>query len=377
METTLILNAGSSTLKFRCYEGANVTLNGMIERIGSDATLCVDGEKERPIAARSHKKAGLVVLSLLDARPDMVVHRIVHGGARARPARLTPRVIAALKRLVSLAPLHLPAELALVELFAERTGALQVACFDTMFHRSMPAVARAYAIPRALARKHGIERYGFHGIAHQSLARSAARSLGRPLRGLRIVTCQLGNGASVCAVRGGKSVETSMGFSPLEGLVMGTRSGSLDPSIVAFLCERERMTPARVLDMLERKSGLLALGGHSDVRDLLRRERGGDASARLALDVFAHRARMHIGACIAALGGADAIALGGGISRAPAMRARILKGMDGLGIALDARRLKARAPARIGKGSVKIFVFDVDEQQEMFALTRGMAKAPR
>lgn len=363
MERALIINAGSSSVKFRLF-GCEPVLEGVVDRIGNGSFLDIGhGEQQMPIA--SHKEAGILILSLLPVRPELVIHRIVHGGPRRHPTILDRSEIASLLRLAPLAPLHMPSALSLVELFGERLEVPQVGCYDTMFHRTMPRIARTYAIPQDLARKHGIEHYGFHGIAHGALARQSKELFGRAHE--RSITCQLGNGASVCAIKGGKSVDTSMGFTPLEGLMMGTRSGDIDPAIVEFLCEREGMSVAEVTLMLEHESGLKALAGTNDVRDLLRRK---DAAARFALDLFAYRVRKQVGAYIAALGGVDAIVLGGGVARSSLMRRRLLSGLSELGVVLDERKIARAPPVEFGSGRVACCAIEVDEQEEMLRLVK-------
>ncbi len=379
---SLVLNAGSSSVKFSLYDGDRAVIEGAIERIGTrKATLAYSDMREasaagerrsRAVTATTYAQAGAIVEGLIgDARPALVAHRVVHGASRTHAQRITPALVAQLKRLVPLAPLHLPHNIALIEAARRRWDAAHVACFDTAFHAAMPDVARTYAIPQRLARKHGIVRYGFHGIAHEALAREAAARMARPLSSLRMITCQLGSGASLCAVRGGRSVDTTMGYTPLEGLVMGTRSGSIDPAIPLLLAQHERMAPREAMRILEQESGLLALGGSSDVRDLLARGRKGDRKAALALDVFASHVRKGIGAYVATLGRVDAIVLGGGVSRSPEMRARMLSGLEGLGIALDRKRISAGMPARISKGKVEVWAIDADEQAHMLRCARA------
>jgi acetate kinase len=248
-----------------------------------------------------------------------------------------------------------------------------VAVFDTAFHRTMPEVARQYAIPMDLADRHHIRRYGFHGIAHASLANGYAAGAGRPLQDLRIITMQLGNGCSVAAIAGGKSVETSMGFTPLEGLVMGTRSGDVDPSLVAFLAEREKVEPAEVERWLNEHSGLLGLSGRSnDMRELLHAaEQERDQRAQFAIDLFCHRARKYLGGYLAVLGGADAIVFGGGIGEnAPQIRSRICSGMEWCGITLHADRNRAAVGLKSGSSaaisaegsSPAVYVVAADEE---------------
>ncbi len=375
MERTLILNAGSSSVKFRVYTNGRIVLEGVIDEIGPGARLLVLGQEARRVPARTHREAGLFVRSLIRQRLDFVVHRVVHGGRYTRPVRITAAVRRELERLKPLAPLHMPLALELIMLFSTHSGAVQLACFDTMFHRTMPPVARTYALQPALAGRHGIERYGFHGMAHADLLAKGLALLGRKTaRGTRIITCQLGNGVSLCAVRNGRSVDTTMGFTPLEGLVMGTRCGSIDPAIVAFLCEHERLSVREVLKLLENSSGLLGLAGSSDVRVLLARERQGDRAAGLALDVWSYGVKKAIGAYAAVLGGVDAVVLGGGVSQSAVMRGRILAGLEHLGIVVTTRSL--RSPPRVSSGEVPVFVVTVDEAGRMYALTSGLRNGP-
>jgi len=365
VERTLILNAGSSSVKFRVYEDDAVVLDGMIDKLGTDATLELDGSRKIPIT--THREAGLLIISLMPGKIQNVIHRVVHGGPYKRPMVMTKAVRAQLEKLVPLAPLHQPASLALIDLCAERLVARQIACFDTMFHWTLPKVARTYAIPQDLARKHGIVNYGFHGMAHEDMLTKALTFLGRTTpKGLRILTCQLGNGASLCAIKDGKSIDTTMGFTPLQGLMMGTRSGSIDPAIIEFLVENEHMTVEEVLDMLDERSGLLALGGSNDVRTLLRKESRGGERAKLALDVYAYHIRKRIGAYAAVMGGVDVLVLGGGVSKSLVMCRRILADLAHLGIAVT-----QRGPL-VATGCVPILRVDVDEADRMYIQTRGM-----
>jgi acetate kinase len=247
-----------------------------------------------------------------------------------------------------------------------------VAVFDTAFHRTMPEVARHYAIPADLADRHRIRRYGFHGIAHASLAHGYSAYTGQSLEQARIITVQLGNGCSVAAIAQGKSVETSMGFTPLEGLVMGTRSGDVDASLVGFLTDREKVEPAEVERWLNERSGLLGLSGRSnDMRELLRSAESGDDRAELAVDLFCYRVRKYLGGYLAVLGGADAIVFGGGIGEnAPEVRKRICHNMEWCGIGLNADRNRAAVGLRPGSAAeissddskLRVYVVAADEE---------------
>lgn len=296
-----------------------------------------------------------------------VAHRVVHGGARlTAPCRIDAAVEAEIARLMPLAPLHNPLALKWIEACRDVFGARteQVAVFDTAFYAALPEVAATYALPRALCRKHDVRRYGFHGLAHQAMWRRW-RDLRPAIRdGLRVISLQLGAGCSITAIRDGRAVDTSMGFSPLEGLVMATRAGDVDSGLLLFLQRAEGLNPEQTERLLNEESGLLGLSGTSgDMRALLEAE---DKDAQLAVDVYCCRARKYIGAYLAALGGADAILFGGGVGEhAPAVRAKILAGMRWLGIVLDptANRAAVGTEACISNRSsdAEVWVIPVDE----------------
>ncbi len=383
---TLIINAGSSSVKFRLYATSTskptIVMDGVVDRIGTSTgatlevttgTKNIPEKNEQSVPIKNHKEAGMLILSLMrEYDVALVVHRAVHGGKHTESAKITKELIAELHKLSVLAPLHLPHAIELMELFAEQ-HVNGIVCFDTMFHANMPLVAKTYPIPQDLANKHNIIRYGFHGIAHEAMAQEAARLEKKNYKQLKIITCQLGNGVSLCAIKGGKSIETSMGFTPLEGVMMGTRSGDIDPAIMPFLLSHEGMNAESCLSMLEEKSGLLAVGGACDVRDLLAKEKSGDANAKLALDLFAHKIRMRIGSYVAILGGVDLVVLGGGIARSHKMRERILIDLDCFGIVLDKKaNLQKGLPIKLHKGKTPIYVIDVDEQEHMLKLAKNV-----
>jgi acetate kinase len=319
-----------------------------------------------------------------DLRVDAVGHRVVHGGEQFRePVVIDDDVVAAIDRLAEFAPLHIPGSMAGIEGARAALGSHipMVAVFDTVFHRSIPQRAATYAIDLDLARKHGIHRYGFHGIAHAALAGICAAAVNRPLAELRLITLQLGNGCSATAIDRGRSVDTSMGFTPLEGLMMGTRSGDLDPSVVGHLVRREGLSVDEVERLLNERSGLLGVSGVSrDMRELLNAAEGKpDSRAALALDMFCYRIRKYIGAYLAVLGGADALVFGGGIGeRSAVIRARICDGMGWCGIHLDPARNEAAVEITPGQ-TIKIseegaplacYVAGVDEEVEIARATR-------
>jgi acetate kinase len=353
----LVINSGSSSIKFRVADVVEengmlavrpATLEGAVNGIGGMASFEMTGsEIERSsikTEAPDHTRAMHVILNRLRdvlGGIEAVGHRVVHGGERyVESTMITDQVEAGIDALSELAPLHNPACLGGIRGAKAVLGSSvpMVAVFDTAFHRTMPEVARHYAIPTDLADRHHIRRYGFHGIAHASLANGYAVCTGKPLERTRLITLQLGNGCSIAAIAEGKSVETSMGFTPLEGLVMGTRSGDIDASLVGFLAEREKVEPAEVERWLNERSGLLGLSGRSnDMRELLRAaEQEQDPRAEFAIDLFCYRVRKYLGSYLAVLGGADAIVFGGGIGEnAPEVRKRICSRMEWCGIRLD------------------------------------------
>jgi acetate kinase len=271
---------------------------------------------------------------------DAVAHRVVHGGAGRRgPERITPRLLAELSRLSPLAPLHQPRALAAARAALRALpGVPQVACFDTAFHRTLPPSAATYPVPGSWRRR-GAVRYGFHGLAHEYLARRAAGLLGRPLRELSLVTCQLGGGASLAAVERGRSVDTTMGFTPLEGLPMASRSGSIDPGLVTWAQRRLGLSAQEVEGQLERASGLKGLAGTPDMRRVLARARAGDRRAELALEVYLHRLARGIAAMTASLSGLDAVVFGGGVGfGSPAVREGAAGRLAVLGLRVDRDR---------------------------------------
>ncbi len=319
----LVVNAGSSSVK----------LSLLGER---DGTLA-----ERELAAPGATVEARELWEALQAGlgdADAVGHRIVHGGERFHDATvIDAKVEAALRELVDLAPLHQPKSIAALDAVSAALPDLPaVACFDTAFHATLTAAARTYALPAAWRERWGVRRYGFHGLSHAWVARRAPELLGPTAAGLRIVSCHLGAGASLCAIADGRSVDTTMGFTPLEGLVMATRSGSVDPGLLLWLLERSEISERELARVLEHESGLLGLAGSGDMREVLRRAAGGDPEAELGLDVYLHRLRAGIGAMAAALGGLDALVFTGGVGEnAPEIRARTVKGLGFLGLAID------------------------------------------
>jgi acetate kinase len=397
----LVLNPGSATLKFGLYqmpdlskasttrESAMVLASGIVEPIGapkSKLTMSVATHKPmiEPVEAKTAAQAVEQIIRRLLAYVGentqtptpigAVGCRVVHGGARlVKPTRVTASVLDELRALKELAPLHIPADIAVLEQVQRSLPETPViAVFDTAFHQTLPEVARTYALPVELCARYGLHRYGFHGISHAYVSERLIERLGRGAKGTRIITCHLGSGASVCAVRDGQSIDTSMGLTPLEGLVMGTRSGDVDPGLVLYLIRTAGMTASEVDDLLNNQSGLRGLSGLSaDVRDLEQAALEKDKRAELALEVFAYRARKYIGAFAAALEGLDGVAFTGGIGEHSAsMRSRICRGLGFLGLRLD-DELNGAANGRVAmrisedSGSVQIWVIPTDEERQI------------
>lgn len=387
----LAINCGSSTLKFRLFdieeEGTGSSserrlAGGVVDGIAGRAAIDFAAENGQGIrnetAVADYEEATRLVLdwlAVLEIRgfdgPQAVGHRVVHGGHRfVGPTRIDDEVVDAIEALSDLAPLHNAPSLCAIRATkaALGPGVPMVATFDTAFHRAMPERASRYAIPFELSEKHRVYRYGFHGLAHRYMAEHYASVNSRDPAQLKLVTLQLGNGCSAAAVDGGRSIDTSMGFTPLEGLVMGTRSGDIDPSVVPYVALREGVAHDEVQGWLNTKSGLLGVsGGSSDVRELLEAEVQGEERAALALDMFCYRARKYVGAFLAALGGADAVVFGGGIGEnSPAIRARICEGMGWCGLMLDPARNEAvvGSDGRISPddSAIDAYVVQVDEE---------------
>jgi acetate kinase len=373
----LTLNAGSSSVKFGLFaiEGAEPDLRaaGLVERIGGPARMRATfangaAPVERDLAAeagRDHRAALAVVLDLLRERLDgrivVVGHRIVHGGPdHAEPVRLTPEIVASLARLNAFAPLHQPHNLAGVEAATRAFPDVpQVACFDTAFHRRHPFVHDAFALPRAYRDK-GLRRYGFHGLSYDSIAGTLAREEPTLHEG-RVVVAHLGNGASMCGMIGGRSVASTMGFSPLDGLPMGTRCGQIDPGVLLYLMTEEGMDAEALSDLLYHRSGLLGLSGVSN--DMRALEASDAPEAREAIDYFVVRIRRELAALAADLGGLDALVFTGGIGEnARSIRARVCDGLGWLGVTLDPDA-NARNARRISAGGgAAVLVLPTDEE---------------
>jgi acetate kinase len=366
----LVVNSGSSSVKYQVVDPTTQTrlAGGLVERIGEAGSSVRDHEAAVEQMINDLRTEGI---DLQDPdRLAAVGHRVVHGASRfVEPTLVTDEVVAAITELVPLAPLHNPGNLAGITALRRLCPEVpHVAVFDTAFHRDLPAYASMYAIPLGLASEHGVRRYGFHGTSYAWVTRGAAELLGHPIESLAIVALHLGNGCSAAAVLGGRSVDTSMGLSPLEGLVMGTRSGDLDPAVVFHLHRTAGLALDDIELVLTKQSGLMGLAGDNDLRAIEARAADGDVEASLALDVTCYRIRKYVGAYAAAMGRLDAVVLTGGIGEnSPYVRAHALAGLDLLGVAVDPARNDApgRHARRISPDDAPVQVLVVPTNEEM------------
>jgi acetate kinase len=349
----LVVNAGSSSLKVSLVEPDGET--PLAESVPLE-----DGRPERERLGALLARAG---------RVDAVGHRVVHGGVEFSAAVLLDAgVLSRLRALSDLAPLHQPRALAAAELCAELLPDVPaVACFDTAFHATLPAAASTYALPAEWRARWPIRRFGFHGLSHAYASRRAAELLGREAAPPRVVTCHLGAGASLAAVQGGVSVDTTMGFTPLEGLVMATRSGSVDPGLLLWLEQHAGLAPSELADALEQRSGLLGLAGTGDMRELLAAAAAGEPAAALALAVYLHRLRGAIASMAAAMGGLDALVFTGGVGEhAPEVRAGAADGLGFLGVSIDAaRNAGARPDTDLSDGAARVRTLLLEAREDL------------
>jgi len=390
----LVINSGSSSIKYRLFdaETQQPLAAGIAERIGESAGRvrhqrligrAAGGEYIEEGVLPSHSEALLKIVTLLqDAEwgaiegvheVGAVGHRVVHGGERFRePTIIDDEVCESIRSLSILAPLHNPANLSGIEVAIELfPGARQVAIFDTAFHQTMPPEAFRYAIPGSYYTEHGIRAYGFHGTSHLYVSEEAARYLGRTPEETNLITAHLGNGCSITAVRGGRSVDTSMGFSPLAGLIMGSRSGDIDPAVPFYMGTKLGMSFVDIDSLLNKESGLLGIAGSNDLRDLEARIAAGDEVARLAVEMYGYRIRKYLGAYLAALGRADAIVFTAGVGENSALvRETACRELQHLGIVLDLDRNRAGAQGPITEiqsddSRIKLLIIRTDEELEI------------
>ena len=380
----LVFNCGSSSVKYQLFdmpEGV-VLAKGLVQRIGEDQSEASQkvGSKELVLSEKvvDHEQAlGMIKKMLTDPEKGAIAdmseisacgHRVVHGGESfSGSVKITPELEKAIEGYSDLAPLHNPPNLTGIRAAGKMLGDTpQIACFDTAFHQTIPETAFLYALPYEMYENYRIRRYGFHGTSHRYVARRAAELAGKGKYDMDVITCHLGNGCSIAAIKEGKSVDTSMGLTPLEGVVMGTRTGDLDPAITFYL-NRKGYSSEDLDALYNKKSGLLGISGTSnDMRDLGEKADGGDARAQLALDIFAYRIKKYIGSYLAVLNGCDAIIFTGGIGENDCkMRTSILGDMENLGVVLDADKndsLKGEGEVQANDSQVKVFVVPTDEE---------------
>jgi acetate kinase len=378
----LVLNSGSSSIKFQFIrmEGEGLLAKGIVEKIGSsDAIVTFQPEGRNRIReireVLNHSVAIEMVLGLLlhpqhgvirDKREiDGIGHRVVHGGEDfSESVLVSDKVKGSIRKCIQFAPLHNPHNLKGIEACELLLpGIPQVAVFDTAFHQTIPAKAFIYGLPYTLYKKLSIRRYGFHGTSHRFVAQRAAEALGRPIEELKLITCHLGNGASITAVDGGRSVDTTMGFTPLEGLVMGTRCGSIDPALVPYLMEREKLGTKEIDSIMNKNSGMLGLTETShDMREIEQEAARGSERHTLALEIYCHAVKKYVGAYMAEMGGVDALVFTGGIGENSRLVRRLsCQGLDAFGIVLDPAKNEANERS-IGRGPVKILVIPTNEE---------------
>lgn len=381
----LVINSGSSSLKFQLFnmENENVLAQGLIQRIGiNNSYLEFNNNQDKLVIEKEipdHITAVKLLIDTLLSKDhgvlksieeiEAVGHRLVHGGERYKQAVIiNQEIIKQLEKTVELAPLHIPPNIAGIKICQKLLpNKAQIGVFDTAFHHTIPEKAYVYALPYQYYQKHKIRKYGFHGTSHKYIAKRTAKLLDRPVEKLKIVSCHLGNGASITAVKNGKSIETSMGFTPLEGLVMGTRSGDFDPAIIPFLLEKENLKISELDDVLNKKSGLLGVSGvSSDFRDIENAAAKGKKQAQLAIELFNYRVQKYIGAYAAVMNGVDAVTFTAGIGEnSISVRKNILNKLGYLGIKLDNEKNKIRGQEKIisaDDSKVKALVIPTNEE---------------
>ncbi len=380
----LVINSGSSSVKFQLFDmvSEDVICKGIVEKIGTNLARLKLKSGDNPEFIETteildHRTAIARILDTLTA-PDfnilkdlneivVVGHRVVHGGEYFSESELiTERVLTAIKKCIELAPLHNPPHISGINACQELLPDVpQVAVFDTAFHQTMPPKTFLYGLPYVLYERHKVRRYGFHGTSHQYAANEAAEYVGKPIEDLKIITCHLGNGASVTAINGGKSLDTSMGFTPLEGLIMGTRCGDLDPAIIPYLIEKDQLSSEGVNNLMNKHSGVFGIAGLStgDMYDLELAAEKNEGRAILAREMFAYRVKKYIGAYTAALGGLDILVFTGGVGENDwDIREKILGNMTFLGIEFDLDKNRQRGCRDITRGRVCILVIKADEE---------------
>jgi acetate kinase len=383
MTKVIAINAGSSSLKFQLFEMPSETVltKGLVERIGlndSVFTITVNDEKQTDILdIPNHAVAVKMLLEKLTSTGIIqsldeiggIGHRVVHGGEKfSDSVLLTEELLQEIEELSDLAPLHNPANIVGIRAFQEvLPNVPAVAVFDTAFHQTMPEESFLYSLPYDYYKKYGIRKYGFHGTSHKYVTERAAAMLGRPIEQLRLISCHLGNGASIAAVEGGKSIDTSMGFTPLAGVTMGTRSGNIDPALIPYIMEKTGKSVEEVLDVLNKKSGMLGISGFSsDLRDIEQESAEGEYRAQVALRVFASRIHKYVGSYAARMKGVDAIIFTAGIGEnSDTIRARVLEGLEFMGVYWDPARNNVRGEETFisyPHSPVKVLIIPTNEE---------------
>jgi len=387
----LVINCGSSSLKFKLYDikdgKEHALAEGLVEEIGKEksrfscrhANLKKDEKIVKDITARDHVEAVAAMNDIIldpkiglfkeGAKIDAIGHRVVHGGEKfSKSALITPGVISAIEECIAIAPLHNPPNLSGIQA-CEKVfqGTPQVAVFDTAFHQTMPKVAFLYGLPYEQYERYHIRKYGFHGTSHEYVSKRAAELMKKDFTKVRIITSHMGNGSSITAIKNGESVDTSMGLTPLEGLLMGTRTGDMDPAVIIYLMDKEQLTTADVNDLCNKKSGFKGVSGVSnDLRELMAKAAEGHVRCQLAIDMFCYRITKYIGAYAAAMGGVDAIVFTGGIGEnAVAVREKIMEPLAFMGITIDKARNASKEREKniaTGRSKTKVFVIPTNEE---------------
>jgi len=402
MMKILVINSGSSSLKFQLHEGEELSVlaTGLIEQIGDTRSTTqvsfsdpsgVEKELKSGIPVADHREAIKIMAELLRESGTLVDtgelagigHRVVHGGeAFHQPVLVDDAVTATIEKLIPLAPLHNPSNLMGIRVAMEHVAHIpQVAVFDTAFHQSIPEYAHLYALPYSLYEKQNIRRYGFHGTSYSYITRQAARYLDKPMDDLTIIALHLGNGASAAAIKNGKSIDTSMGLTPLEGLVMGTRSGDIDPAILFYLGRESGLDMDALDTLLNKESGLKGICGQNDMRTVTEAAQKGEPKAKLALTMFCYRLKKYIGAYMAVLGGVDSIVFTGGIGENSAIvRQKTCQDLENLGVRLDRKKNRLQPEGifeiQTTDSRVRLLVIPTDEEHEIARQTLKMIHRP-
>ncbi len=345
----LIVNPGSSSLKFRIYK---------------DDKIIEEQDIDTDISGFS-KAIGKLYDEVKKHEVRRFAYRVVYGNLPS-PSVINGRVLREIEKFRTLDPLHTEKTVYTIRFLMKKFGGKHVACFDSSFHKTMSLAARTYPLPTRMSKKYKIERYGFHGLAHASLYKDAEEFTGKKYK--RVISCQLGSGVSLCAINNGKSIDTTMGFTPLEGLMMETRSGDIDPAIIPFL-NKKGFSVKRIKEILEKESGLQGVSGLKSAKDVVK-NKGTNSRAKLAFEIFVYEVKKAIGAYIAILGGVDLIVIGGGISKSIEMRRNILRGLEELGIRIDKNKISKKSPVKISNGKVDVVVLETDEQKYIYDLVK-------